>query len=217
MKKHVIEQGEGLSKLAERYGFAPDTIWNLGANTALKQLRKDGNILLPGDELWIPDKKEKLVSVATGARHRFKKVGVPAKFRVQLLKNDTPRRRLPCTLEIEGGPTLSAVTDDEGVFEVFIPPKADRGRFFAGADPGVDVQFGSLDPITEPSGLQKRLLNLGFYRGACDGADDSATRAAVAAFQRRCGLDATGVADPATRDRLAEIHDGKALFPPASE
>lgn len=50
----------------------------------------------------------------------------------------------------------------------------------------------------EVRSIQKKLKSLGFYSGAVDGIYGSATRSAVIAFQKSCGLSADGIAGPTT-------------------
>lgn len=46
--------------------------------------------------------------------------------------------------------------------------------------------------------IQKKLKSLGFYTGSVDGIYGTATKNAVTAFQRSCGLKADGIAGPTT-------------------
>ncbi len=46
--------------------------------------------------------------------------------------------------------------------------------------------------------IQKKLKELGFYSGAVDGVYGSATKKAVTAFQKNCGITADGIAGPKT-------------------
>src|SRR5918911_5454702 len=77
MAKHIVEQGECLSSIALQYGFMPDTIWNDPANAQLKFLRKDPNILYPGDEIEIPEREPWEGPRPTDARHKFRLKGRP--------------------------------------------------------------------------------------------------------------------------------------------
>src|SRR3979490_2695044 len=69
---YKIKQGEHVSRIAKQFGFADyRTIWDHPNNAALKDLRKNPNVLAPGDQLFIPDKQLRKESRPTGATHRF--------------------------------------------------------------------------------------------------------------------------------------------------
>ena len=55
--------------------------------------------------------------------------------------------------------------------------------------------------------LQNRLIELGYMTGTADGSFGASTKTAVAAFQRKAGLDADGIAGPTT---LAVLYDDDA-------
>src|ERR1043166_5851939 len=76
----------------------------------------------------------------------------------------------------------------------------------AGGEP-LTLRFGHLDPSSETSGVLKRLRNLGFYDGDVDDVADPELAGALVAFQRRYGLEISGIADDATRAKLQEVHD----------
>jgi hypothetical protein len=92
MKTLVVQQGDCISSIAEEYGFFWRTIWNDPQNAELKRKRKDPNLLMPGDEIFIPDKTVKTETGATEQRHKFVKKGVPAKLRIKILKRPTEER-----------------------------------------------------------------------------------------------------------------------------
>jgi hypothetical protein len=204
---HEVQPGEGISSLGEKYGLAPETIWNDPANAELKRLREDGNVLLPGDRLTIPDKRVKSVAVATGRSHRFRRIGIPARLRLQLLVNDHPRADEEYRLEVEGR-VIEGRTDADGVLDVAVPPQAREARLVVGPDAKeILLRIGHLDPHTEVTGVQNRLANLGFLGLPPSGEWDEPTREALRAFQKKEGLPVTGEADEDTRRKLAEVHD----------
>jgi hypothetical protein len=210
---HSVQQGEGLNSIAHKYGLLPDSIWLHPQNKTLRDLRKDGDILLPGDTLYIPDRELKSIAVATSQRHRMRRKGVPAKFRLQLFHNQICRANQRWTLDVDGK-QYQGVTDSSGVLKIFIDPEARRGILIIGPDQSrLELQFGELDPITEESGYVKRLRNLGLltddYRLDISHKTDDALRA----FQWIMDLPLTGEADEATLAALEKIHDRSQLFP----
>ena len=90
-----VGANECLSSIAERFGFFWKTLWFHPQNGDLRSLRKDPNVLMEGDRLFIPKKQEKLESRATDATHSFSRLGVPAKLRLRLMKDNEPRKNEP--------------------------------------------------------------------------------------------------------------------------
>src|SRR3954452_20849532 len=91
---YEIREGDCLSSLAGERGLTWQKIWDYPANSRLKQLRKDPNILMPGDILVIPDLEKKEYSKVTERRHRFKKKGDPAKIRLRILEEETSKEKI---------------------------------------------------------------------------------------------------------------------------
>lgn len=207
--QHTVLPGECMSSIALRYGFFAETIWSDPANAQLRARRQNMNVLAPGDVVVIPDKTLRSETRSTGARHRFRRRGVPAKFRFRLVHGETPRAGVPFRLVVDGR-THEGVTDSDGVGEIAVAPDARRGRLYID-DPETpqehEVALGHLRPVDCIEGVQARLRNLGFVEVEATGELDDATQAALRAFQSQQGLGVTGQADEATRERLRSRHD----------
>ncbi len=91
-------------------------------------------------------------------------------------------------------------------------PTAQPVPYGAWTPPSVTLRQGSYGAAV--TSLQTRLRELGWFSGTPDGYFGSSTRAAVVAFQQRCGLTADGVAGPQTYARLALVN-APALTTPA--
>lgn len=160
---YVVRQGDCISSIAYKKGHFWQTIWDHPQNARLKSERKDPNILKEGDIVHIPDLRPKEVSGATDRRHKFVFKSVPAKLRLQLLRqersesagdstqasndfsvieetpqpaaemHDRPRANVPFVLDIDGRLTRGK-TDGEGRLEVVLPPDAREG--FLIVEPG---------------------------------------------------------------------------------
>lgn len=114
---YEIAPGDCINSVALRHGFFPDTLWNHGSNAELKERRKDPNVLMTGDKLFIPDIKIKEVDKATEKRHRFRRKGVPAKLHLRFLKpKDKPPKDEPAAAG--GGDDESTYVEPEVVAEV---------------------------------------------------------------------------------------------------
>ena len=208
-KEHKVKQGDCISSISYEHGFFPETLWNDPANAQLKKIRKDPNILIPGDVVVIPDKRLKEIGASSSARHRFKKKGVPEKFRLKLLRDGKPRVSVAFRLDIDGALKIGQ-TNGCGMIETVIPPNAKKGLLIVTEEGQEDEEYelnlGYLDPITEISGVQMRLHNLEYYCGDMDGILNQATREAIVEFQRRNGLNPSGQLDEITLQKLEEIH-----------
>ncbi len=196
-----------------QYGLFPETIWIHPENQSLKELRNNPNVLLPGDRVFIPDKRLKFVSAATDQTHAFRRKGTPSLVRLQLFAGERPRRNEDYTFVVDGV-TYNGKTDEFGVLEHAVPPQATTGKLLIGPDQQVyELAFGVLDPLSEIIGIQKRLNNLGYTCGEPDGVLNPVTRKALTDFQLRFDLPPTGHPDAATRAKLQELHDTNSTFP----
>ncbi len=212
---HLVAPGDGISRLAAQYGFAPETLWQHAANADLKRQRVDPNVLQPGDVLQIPDKTPRVERCATDQRHVFRRRGVPARFELQLLAPEGPLAGVAYRLQVDGQ-TLHGRTDGRGMLRHFVPNGAARGTLHyehEGQARELALGFGMLDPIDSLAGVQQRLQNLGW---TCDapGVDGPRTRLALQRFQLAAQIEPSGRRDAATLQALARLHDSAQAFPP---
>jgi hypothetical protein len=207
MPKITVQQGDSIPSIAVENGFFWETIWNHGENAQLKAKRTSPNQLFPGDEVFVPELRRKTESRPVDARHRFKRKGVPAKLRVQLMRLDEPRKNEPYVLDIDGT-MIRGTTDGNGKIEQYMPPNAKSVSInLQGGKEVIKLRIGHLDPIDEISGVQQRLNNLGFNAGSEDGELDDQTRSALKTFQQKHGLDPSGEIDDSTRAKLKSLSE----------
>jgi len=212
--------------LAHRYGFADyRTIWDAPQNAALKEKRKNPNILFPGDELFIPDREIKEESRPTEKRHKFQREGQELKLRIVLtdLKNK-PLQGLECVLAIEGDPK-EITTGGDGELGEDISEQATGGKLLDKGKPGpafrlqreFPVKIGDLEPVDKLSGQIARLNNLGYCafellnRPFTDAEEESVRKepqflSAVEEFQCDFNLKVDGVCGPRTQAKLTDEH-----------
>ena len=207
---HVVEQGECMSSIGALYRIGWRKIWDDPQNAELKNARKNPNVLYPGDELFIPDYTIRVESCATEKCHKFVLRGVPETLRIRLLDEfDRPRTGVKYELVIEGkkGGKRKGVTDGNGELKEDISPLTTNAKLFIGDERReIVLRIGSLDPITETSGIQSRLSNLGYNPGPVDEDLGPRTREAMRNFQEQYGLDVTGEPDDATCNKLRDMH-----------
>lgn len=200
MTQHTVQQGECITSIADRYGLFWETVWDHSENAEIKQQRQDPNVLQPGDQLFIPEKRIKEETGASEQCHRFRKIGIPAKIKVRIVVNNEAYGDQPYTLIIDETVVAEGRTDSDGFVEATIPAQAQEGSIRVGPPENYvvfPIGLGTLDPIDTESGIIGRLTNLGY------GADED-LEAALSAFQEDNSMEPTGALDQATRDRLQE-------------
>ena len=203
--KHIVKQGEHLTRLAEMFGFRdPDTIWNDGANASLKKQR-DPNVLFPGDVIEIPDMEQRVEPGVSGRYHKFV---VPSKtLRLHLRlhdENHEPLANTECELHIDGE-VRKLTTKGDGSIDEVIPFLAEEGQLVV-QDESYRVAIGHLDPLEEESGVMARLINLGYYLGHSSAVDEYQLRSAIEEFQCDHGLTVDGKCGASTRAKLKAVH-----------
>lgn len=219
---YTVQQGDCMSSIAYENGFFWKTLWNLPENAALKAKRKNPNVLMAGDIVYIPDLRVKQEPRPTDAQHQFVKLSTPEKLHIRLLDyNHKPRPNVAYIMVIDGV-LRQGKSGGDGKITESIPPNAKKGKLTFAAPPNVDgtgkpipgkpkmqvmtLQLGHLNPVSALSGLKARLANLGFYKGPIDESLDDKTKAAISAFQAKQGIPVTGAADDATQQQLQQLH-----------
>ena len=210
-KEHVVAPGDCITSIADANGHFWEKLWDDAQNRALRDKRGDPNCLVPGDKVHIPDIETKDETKGAGQRHRFRRKGVPAKLRVQMLSpGGQPRANRPYRVDIDGAITTGQ-TDADGMVDISIPCGATKGTLILEADAKHaeerhQLELGKLEPATEIKGAQARLKNLGADTVPVDGQLGPETRAALKDFQAAQGLSETGELDQKTADKLRDVH-----------
>lgn len=203
--KLVAADGDSVSRIAEAHGLAPDSIWSHPDNAELRAKREHMDVLGPGDVLTIPERTQRSVRRPTGARHRFRRRGVPMRFVLQLADEwGQARTERPYVLHVDGQ-RLEGLTDADGVVSRYIPNAARRGRLEID-ELTIELVFGGLDPLTELRGVQQRLTNMGLPCVEDRGELGRATVLALRQFQRMIGREPSGELDDGTREAIGEHH-----------
>lgn len=121
-----------------------------------------------------------------------------------------PIKNASYVLEVDGKVISEGTTDGDGKIEVELPPNARDGRLIirqgTPEERVMTLNLGGMDPMTEVSGVRKRLANLGF---PCQSTGDDLTddlASALRLFQQQNELDVTGKIDAATKDKIKQLH-----------
>jgi len=181
-KIHVVKQGEHLSGIAAQHGFRDfHNILDHPQNAELKA-RRDPHVLFPGDQIFIPDRTDKVEPGATTTAHTFAVATAPLFLRLRLRDLDNKAiGNAPYELRVESPDAPDAqTTDGDGIIvpsplgrlvkngelkvthtlppaDAKEPPREETLKF--------DLKIGALNPETMLSGQQARLNNLGYFAG----------------------------------------------------
>lgn len=211
----TVHPGDCLASLGLRHGRLVDEIWSAPANAVLRDERRSGYVLAPGDRVRIPARRPRAIGVRTGHRYRCVRKGVPELFRARFLDHlGAPRSELDAVITIECARSyelhddIETATDAAGGIEVAIPP--DARQVLVLLDPlGMPevhaFALGTLDPAQTIAGAQDRLANLGYGPGV-RGELDTRTLDALRRFQIDHDLSCTGEVDEATALALESVH-----------
>jgi hypothetical protein len=217
MPVHLVEQGDYLAKIAQRYGFSDwHTIWDHPRNSQLRSRRPNPNVLYPGDEVFVPERELKESPAATDRRHRYQ-VNRQT-LRVTIVLDEIYKHRLAdvqCVLRA-GGREIAQPTDGRGRITLDIPPETHEGMLIV-RDSGttfdeavIPIRVGDLDPVEEESGQRARLNNLGYFAGPFaekdDAENDKGFKSAIEEFQCDFDLAVDGKCGPKTQQKLKEVH-----------
>lgn len=207
MPTYVARQGDCIASIAARFGVSTDDL--AGMNDELLQGR-DVFVLRAGDIVQVPERS------AAGNRVRFSSGGTQSyrakvpltTIRLTVLDDDLqPVKNRPYTLR-SGVLEKKGDTDGDGKVAIEVPITTTHATLFVTFEDETeprefDLAIGHLDPPTDRTGVVQRLANLGLPSG--QGGDDD-VRAAVARFQEREGLEATGELTDETRQKLIDRH-----------
>jgi putative peptidoglycan binding protein/LysM domain-containing protein len=205
--KHVVKQGECLSTIAAQYGFSDwHDIYNDGANADLRKKRPNPDVLYPGDEVTIPEFASKSVDAPTRTKAKFVVRTPKRPLKLKMLdQHGLPIKNEPYTA-VAGKVMFYGVTTGDGEISVDLPATAGSLAIWIACEERT-LTLGALNPMEDVpddgiSGVQGRLLGLGFDPGPLDGEIGPLTSAAIVAFQRHYGIKVTGEPDSTTRARL---------------
>jgi hypothetical protein len=209
---HIVEDGEYLGSIAEKYGFSSYLpMWQHPQNATLKAQRKNPNTLMPGDVVHVPDKEIKEYSGQTEKRHQFIKQQPVLTLRIVARGlDDEPIPNASCMLVVEDQ-SYNLTTDSKGLVEQTIPPSAHQGMLIikgetAATDLQIQIHIGYLHPLEEMTGVQGRLNNLGYNAGEVGNGDTTRLKSAVKEFQGEHGMTPDGDWGPPLQAKLKEVY-----------
>ncbi|MCC7374822.1 MAG: LysM peptidoglycan-binding domain-containing protein [Verrucomicrobiales bacterium] len=203
---YTVLQGDHIEKIAAKHRLTFKKIWDHAQNSELRALRKNPNVLQPGDRLFLPDATLRVEDASTNARHRFQAKLPKLWLRLDLKKFFSQNLTVDhCRIYVDSDWHELPIPEN-GIIEVRIPPKLDEAILEI-RDLTYIIKIGELDPVERPLGQIERLRNLGYYVGTNgDTALEVCLKGAVWRFQSDYGLKPTGHCDEVTQGKLLQVH-----------
>ena len=154
-------------------------------------------------------------SVAPGDEH-YNALRLPGHYIDMVLRYEYGERLANVRYELEvSGITIKGQTDEKGRFQAKVPAKEVEGKltiWLVENDPAacltLTILINGLAPITEISGVQARLNNLGLNAGSVTGEMNDTTKAAILEFQELLEYEKpTGQLDQETLEMLEAMNN----------
>lgn len=208
-KSHTVQPGEHLPRIAKLHGFdSINPLWDHPQNSTLRSLRKNPNVLAPGDVVFVPDpKRQKVLSLAPSKQHKFKLHREELHLRLVFQDwNFKPIANAKGKIAL-GGEPREVTSDGKGLVELVIPVEAETGSISIPAlEIELPVRIGHLDPPDTRAGILARLNNLGYDAGTPGKEEERSLLSAIEEFQCDHQMKVDGVCGPTTQAKLREVH-----------
>lgn len=209
---YIVQQGEWLSKIAAKFGFADyHEIYDHDQNARFRELRPNPNVLRKGDRVWIPTEYVAVLDPPRGGETEVTlKVEPAPPEHVRLTLRDAdgqPMANQAYTLRI-GAFEKQDTTDGDGKLDEEVDPtllEISDGHVEI-QDRAMQVRLGHLDPVKSTTGIQQRLSNLGFLLSDISGEIDEPTVRAIKKFQQAQNIPVDGVASQSFCEKLDEVY-----------
>lgn len=107
-----VKQGDCVESIAFANGLLSDQVWMDDGNEALRSERDNRNVLLPGDRVSIPEIELGFAEAASGARHRFRRLSIPAEVRLQIFGEPDDEEEVDGELEHDDDPAEDELSDE---------------------------------------------------------------------------------------------------------
>jgi hypothetical protein len=209
MRPYVVMQGDTVASIVTPMGADPDTVWSDPKNDDLRAQRPDPAVLCPGDLLYVPDDPPPSHTMAVGSTNDF--ASPPATQTVKLvLGADQPLAN--AAYVVHGlGDDIPGTTAGDGSLSVDVPIGVDTFTLeLTDQQATYQVMVGHLDPVSEDSGVDQRLSNLGYRPPMWDLLGDLGIEVdpslPIRLFQIAQGLTVSGDTDDDTTAALQKAH-----------
>lgn len=230
-KVHVVVDGDRMSKIAHDNGFADYHALYMAQPEAFRKKRPNPEILMPGDEIVLPDKIEEKLAATDRKAQKYEEDTKLPEVRVTLVAAGHAVANKTFTVIVDPPPAGSGKaatplgtvkSDANGAVKFHVDPAASKVILVCQETPfTIALRLGSLRPVTEAGGVEQRLDNLGYRAPIAPPAAPAGSEAekkAKEAHERRIGKTAArfqedkkkpadGKIDADLRELLVKAHE----------
>jgi peptidoglycan hydrolase-like protein with peptidoglycan-binding domain len=208
MPNHIVVDGEWIGSIAAAAGIRSwKTLWNHPRNAGLRA-RRDPNLLIPGDTVWIPPVDVRGESTATAASHKLV-VSTPLNKLVIRFTRITRYVNSfgPIHYELAVGSSRQGgeLHTDGDQIEAPLPLNATEATLTINGATAT-LKIGKLQPIARLAGMQARMTNLGWDVGAIDNQDGPRTKQGTKGFQAFYTIKVDGIIGGQTRGKAKQVY-----------
>lgn len=214
---YVIRQGDYMTKLAHLRGFDAEEIWKDAKNDSIRAIRPNMDILAPGDIVYLPKEPKEGLEFTKESTNKYKAIVPKIDLTVTFVDDEgQPLADQVYVLEglerageaAAGAPKEEHKTDGGGVAKFTVPVTVREVTVkFTKRNIAFVMRVGDMDPEDESTGIQKRLVNLGYLPPELPrDAEAAYMPSAVRSFQKDKGLPITGALDADTIKALKDAH-----------
>jgi hypothetical protein len=208
MPNHIAVDGEWIGSIAAAAGNrAWKTIWNHPRNLGLRA-RRDPNLLIPGDHIWIPPVDVRSESTPTTATH---KLVLSSPQDILVIRFTRITRYVnsfgPIHYELAVGSSRQGgdLHADGDRIEAPLPLDATKATLTINGGTAI-LKIGKLTPLARLDGMQARMTNLGWDVGPIDNQDGPRTHRGTKGFQSFYTLKVDGIIGGQTRGKAKQVY-----------
>jgi len=209
MPYHTKELVEWIGSIVAKHGRdAWRIVFDHPNNATLKSKRKEPNLLVTGDRVFVPPVKNKEETGATEQTHIFQLNREEDKFQIRVVDADLYFNAfgpLDYRLEIGGNSKQGKLSKSDEVIEIPLGIAEETGTLDLGGYV-IELQIGALEPHDRVAGLQARLINLGFDPGPVDNIAGPKTERGIKDFQDHYGYPVDGKHDSGTMNKAKTLY-----------
>lgn len=208
MPLHKVKRGEWMGGIAASYGHRSwKPIWENPRNRSLRR-RRDPNLLVEGDRVYVPKPVPKSDSGTTESTNRFRVKVDEDKLVLRFVEIDLYLQLFgPIEYRIKVGPHEKAgeLTKEGEQIEVPLPISVEKGSLWI-EEHEYELDIGGLDPVRRLSGMQARINNLGWDVGPVDNILGRLTKRGTRDFQGFYKIGVDGKIGSETRGKAEEVY-----------